>query len=291
MVHQLPEMLLPTRPLGSRCSPSSSTSLRASRLRCWPLVWPSLQRRSSIWTTSVWPPSVARGGEIAAVRRRQQGLAASMWPAAAGIARRYGFTETSARAPCSAPSRGRTRTRSCWRWARPNPAACSAPCSAGAARLADCGEPPGGRAHASGGVRHAVAALATLLLLGPVIALMPQAALAAVVVLLASSASAVHICSQRRVRRTEPAWKLASAFAGVAFLRHPEGDPLLRAASCLAPLAGPAGLQPAGLNCARTVARHHRVPAAQPRSTPPSETWPARLEFPAHRGSAFLRQR
>jgi anti-anti-sigma factor len=64
----------------------------------------------------------------------------------------------------------------------------------------------------------AAAALATLLLLGPVIGLMPQAALAAVVVFYSLELiKPAEFRAIRRVRRTEFLWAL-SAFAGVVLL-------------------------------------------------------------------------
>ena len=64
----------------------------------------------------------------------------------------------------------------------------------------------------------ATMALATLLLLGPVIALMPQAALAAVVIVYSIELiKPAEFAAIRRVRRTEFRWAL-TAFAGVVLL-------------------------------------------------------------------------
>ena len=74
--------------------------------------------------------------------------------------------------------------------------------------VADRGQPAGGRAQSQvAALVTAAAALATLLLLGPVIALMPQAALAAVVVFYSLELiKPAEFAAIRRVRRIEFRW-------------------------------------------------------------------------------------
>ena len=110
----------------------------------------------------------------------------------------------------------------------------------------------------------AAAAVATLLLLAPVIALMPQAALAAVVVAYSFDLiKPAEFDAIRRVRRTEFRWALI-AFAGVVLLGTLQGNP--RRGHRLAALARAAGLQPAGL-CDGPQARHAGVPPALERAS------------------------
>ena len=176
-----------------------------------------------------------------------------MWPAAAGIAL-MSFTEThcrgarvwrAGRATARAESGtagARRRQRRRWPARR----------DAGRRRhVADRGQPPGGRAQRrwrrSSPRRWP---LATLLLLGPVIALMPQAALAAVVIVYSIELiKPAEFAAIRRVRRTE-------FLLGADRLRrrrpagHAQGHP--GGGDRLAALAGAAGLQ--SRRCTRSAA-------------------------------------
>ncbi|HUL94485.1 MAG TPA: SulP family inorganic anion transporter [Usitatibacter sp.] len=152
-------------------------------------------------------------------------LALELWPAAAGIAL-MSFTET------IAVGRAFTRERD------PRPDSNQELVAIGAGNVAGAffgAMPSGGGAsqtavNANGGARTQVAelataavALATMLFLAPVLAPMPNAALAAVVIM-----SSIHLikveemASIRRVRTLEFRWMLA-AFAGVVFLGTLQG--------------------------------------------------------------------
>jgi MFS superfamily sulfate permease-like transporter len=147
-------------------------------------------------------------------------LVEGMWPAAAGIAL-MSFTETIAAARAfSAPG-------------EPRPEPNQELLALGGANVVGGvfgGMPAGGGTSQTAvnrlaGARTQVAeivtaavALATLLLLGPVIALMPQAALAAVVIVYSLELiKPVEFRAIQRVRRTELVWAL-TAFAGVVLL-------------------------------------------------------------------------
>jgi high affinity sulfate transporter 1 len=119
----------------------------------------------------------------------------------------------------------------------------------------------------------AVAALATLLLLGPVIALMPQAALAAVVVVYSLELiKPAEFAAIQRVRRTELVWA-ATAFAGVVLLGTLKGI-LVAVIVSLLSLAQQAynpPVYPVGRKRGTTVFR-----ALSPEH-PDDETWPGLL--------------
>jgi high affinity sulfate transporter 1 len=147
-------------------------------------------------------------------------LADAMWPAAAGIAL-MSFTETIAAG------------RAFGGPGEPRPAANQELFALGVANAAGglLGAMPAGGGTSQTAVNRlagartqvaelvtAAAALATLLLLGPVIALMPQAALAAVVVVYSLELiKPAEFRAIQRVRRTELVWA-ATAFAGVVLL-------------------------------------------------------------------------
>ncbi len=147
-------------------------------------------------------------------------LANQMWPAAAGIAL-MSFTETIAAARAFGSS------------AEPRPDANQELLALGAANIVGglLGTMPAGGGTSQTAVNRlagarsqvsalitATMALATLLLLGPVIALMPQAALAAVVIVYSIELiKPAEFAAIRRVRRTEFLWAL-TAFAGVVLL-------------------------------------------------------------------------
>ena len=136
---------------------------------CTPLAWPRSQRCRVACPRSLWP---------------QLDLVGQMWPAAAGIAL-MSFTETIAAARAfGVPREPRpVPNRSCWRWAWPtSPADSSVPCRQGAAPSQTAVNRAAGARTQVAELVTAAAAVATLLLLAPLIALMPQAALAAVVV-------------------------------------------------------------------------------------------------------------
>ena len=132
----------------------------------------------------------------------------------------------------------------------------------------------------------AAAAVATLLLLAPVIALMPQAALAAVVVAYSLDLiKPAEFGEIRRVRRIEFRWARDRIRRRRA-ARDAQGDP--RRGDRVAPRARAAGLQSARLR-AGPQARHARLPCAL-------EGAPGRRDLagpadPAHRRAALLRQR
>ena len=110
----------------------------------------------------------------------------------------------------------------------------------------------------------AAVSLATLLVLAPLIGLMPQAALAAVVV--AYSFDLIQpgeFAAIRRVRRIEFRWAVI-AFVGVVLLGTLQG--ILVAVDRLAAGARAAGLRSAGPR-RRPQARHRCVPSALERSS------------------------
>ena len=190
-----------------------------------------------------------------------------MWPAAAGIAL-MSFTETIAAARAFGAS-GEPRpdpNQELLALGAANAAGGLLGAMPGGRRhVADRGQPPGRRAVQVAALVTATTALATLLLLGPVIALMPQAALAAVVVFYSLELiKPAEFAAIRRVRRTEFLWAV-TAFAGVVLLGTLQGHPGGRRR--LAAVAGPAGLQSARLcRSAASAARLCSAPAR--RSTP-----------------------
>ena len=119
----------------------------------------------------------------------------------------------------------------------------------------------------------AAAALATLLLLGPVIALMPQAALAAVVVFYSLELiKPAEFKAIRRVRRIEFRWAV-SAFAGVVLLGTLQGI-LVAVIASLVSLAHQAYNPPV-----HVLGRKRGTTAFRARTTehPDDETWPGLL--------------
>ena len=116
-------------------------------------------------------------------------------------------------------SRGPSPIRSCSRSAWPTPrAACWARCPRAAAPRRPPSTASRARARKSRSSSPPQRPLATLLLLGPVIALMPQAALAAVVVVYSLELiKPAEFTAIRRVRRIEFRWAVI-AFAGVVLL-------------------------------------------------------------------------
>lgn len=119
----------------------------------------------------------------------------------------------------------------------------------------------------------AAAAVATLLLLAPVIAMMPQAALAAVVVAYSLDLiKPAEFGEIRRVRRIEYRWALI-AFAGVVLLGTLNGILVAVVASLLA-LAQQAYNPPV-----YTMGRKRGTQVFRPRSSEPpdDETWPGLL--------------
>lgn len=205
----------------------------------------------------------------------QLDLVATMWPAAAGIAL-MSFTETIAAGRAFADS------------SEPRPAPNQELLALGAANVAGGlfgAMPAGGGTSQTAVNRHAgartqvaelitaAAALATLLLLAPVIALMPHAVLAAVVV--AYSVDLIkpgEFIDIRRIRRIEFRWAVI-AFAGVVLLGTLKGILVAVIASLLA-LAQQAynpPVYPLGRKRDTTVFR------ALSDEHPDDETWPGLL--------------
>ena len=147
-------------------------------------------------------------------------LAQGMWPAAAGLAL-MSFTETIAAARAfSAPGEPRPEpNQELFALGAANAAGGffgAMPAGGGTSQTA-VNRLAGARSQIAALVTAATA-LATLLLLGPVIGLMPQAALAAVVVFYSLELiKPAEFAAIRRVRRTELLWA-ATAFAGVVLL-------------------------------------------------------------------------
>jgi sulfate permease, SulP family len=146
-------------------------------------------------------------------------LALQMWPAAAGIAL-MSFTETIAVGRAfAAPGERLSPNRELSATGAANAAGGlfgAMPAGGGASQTA-VNRRAGAKTQVAGLVTAATA-LATLLLLAPLIALMPQAALAAVVVAYSIELfKPTEFAEIRRVRRTEFYWALI-AFGGVLFL-------------------------------------------------------------------------
>jgi len=202
-------------------------------------------------------------------------LALEMWPAAAGIAL-MSFTETIAVGRAFA-ARG-----------EPRPAPNRELLATGVANAAGGllgAMPAGGGASQTAVNRRAGAktqraalvtaatALATLLLLAPLIALMPQAALAAVVVAYSVELfKPEEFAEIRRVRRTEFYWALI-AFAGVVFLGTLNGILVAVVASLLVVM------QQAYNPPVHVIGRKRGTDVFRPRSDehPDDETWPGLL--------------
>jgi SulP family sulfate permease len=202
-------------------------------------------------------------------------LAGHMWPAAAGIAL-MSFTESIAAARAfGTPAEGR-------------PAPDQELFALGVANVAGglFGAMPAGGGTSQTAVNRlagartqiaalvtAAAALATLLLLGPVIALMPQAALAAVVVFYSLELiKPAEFAAINRVRRTEFLWAM-TAFAGVVLLGTLRGI-LVAVVVSLVSLAQQAYDPPV-----HVLGRKRGTTAFRGRSSdhPDDETWPGLL--------------
>jgi len=214
------------------------------------------------------------GGLPALVLPRLE-LVEGMWPAAAGIAL-MSFTETIAAARAfSAPGEPRPE---------PNQELLALGVANGVGGLFGAMPAGGGTSQTAvnrlAGARTQVAelvtaavALATLLLLGPVIALMPQAALAAVVIVYSLELiKPAEFRAIQRVRRTELVWAL-TAFAGVVLLGTLRGILVAVVVSLLA-LAQQAYNPPV-----YAIGRKRGTTVFRPRSDehPGDETWPGLL--------------
>ncbi|BCS31210.1 DNA repair protein HhH-GPD [Luteitalea sp. TBR-22] len=205
----------------------------------------------------------------------QFALAWSMWPAAAGIAL-MSFTESIAAARAfGAPGEGRPEpNQELFALGVANVAGglFGAMPSGGGTSQTAVNRLAGARTQVAGLVT-AAAALATLLLLGPVIALMPQAALAAVVVFYSLELiKPAEFAAIGRVRRTEFYWA-AIACAGVMLLGTLRGI-LVAVVVSLVSLAQQAYNPPVhvlgrkrGTSAFRTLSPEH----------PDDETWPGLL--------------
>ena len=147
-------------------------------------------------------------------------LARLLWPGALGIAL-MSFTESIAagRAFAKAGKVLRTRTRSCWRLASAMPSAvCSARCLLVAVRRRPRSTRARVRARRCRRIVTAAATLLVILFLAPLIALMPQATLAAVVIVTSIGLIApADFAAIRRVRTVEFRWAVA-AMLGVIVL-------------------------------------------------------------------------
>ena len=202
-------------------------------------------------------------------------LAEAMWPAAAGIAL-MSFTESIAAARAFGTS------------GEPRPDPNQELFALGVANAAGglLGSMPSGGGTSQTAVNRlagarsqvaalvtATAALATLLLLGPVIALMPQAALAAVVVFYSLELiKPAEFLAIRRVRRIEFRWAM-SAFAGVVLLGTLQGI-LVAVIASLVSLAHQAYNPPV-----HVLGRKRGTTAFRARTAehPDDETWPGLL--------------
>ena len=214
-------------------------------------------------------------GELPALMLPHLDLADEMWPAAAGIAL-MSFTETIAAARAFGASQ------------EPRPEPNQELLALGAANVVGglLGAMPAGGGTSQTAVNRlagarsqvsalvtAATALATLLLLGPVIALMPQAALAAVVIVYSIELiKPVEFAAISRVRRTELLWAL-TAFAGVVVLGTLTGIVVAVVVSLLSlaqqaynPAVYPLGRKP-GTALFRALTPEH----------PDDETWPGLL--------------
>ena len=202
-------------------------------------------------------------------------LVEGMWPAAAGIAL-MSFTETVAAARAfRAPGEPRlVPNRELLALGLANVAGgfCGAMPAGGGTTQTAVNRRAGARTQLAGLVT-AVATMATMLLLAPLIALIPQAALAAVVV--AYSVELIRpaeFLEIRRVRRTEFSWAVI-AFVGVVLLGTLQGILVAVIASLLAlahqeynPAVYPIGRQ-----------RGTRTFRARSEAHPDDETWPGLL--------------
>jgi sulfate permease, SulP family len=202
-------------------------------------------------------------------------LALQMWPAAAGIAL-MSFTETIAVGRAfAAPGEPRpSSNRELIATGAANAAGGllgAMPAGGGASQTA-VNRRAGAKTQVAGLVTAATA-LATLLLLGPLIGLMPQAALAAVVVAYSIELfKPAEFAEIRRVRRTEFYWALI-AFAGVVFLGTLNGILVAVVASLLVVM------QQAYNPPVHVIGRKRGTDVFRPRSDehPDDETWPGLL--------------
>lgn len=205
----------------------------------------------------------------------QLDLVMEMWPAAAGIAL-MSFTESIAAARAfGSPAEPRpVPNRELWAIGAANVAGGlfgAMPAGGGTTQTA-VNRKAGARSQAAELVT-AVAAIATLLVLAPVISLMPQAALAAVVV--AYSVDLIRpgeFLDIRRVRRIEFRWALI-AFAGVVLLGTLKGILVAVIASLLA-LAQQAYDPPVYVLSRKRGTGVFRARSAE---HPDDETWPGLL--------------
>ncbi len=212
---------------------------------------------------------------LPALVRPRLDLVMEMWPAAAGIAL-MSFTESIAAARAfGSPAEPRpVPNRELWAIGAANAAGGlfgAMPAGGGTTQTA-VNRKAGARSQAAELVT-AVAAIATLLVLAPVISLMPQAALAAVVI--AYSVDLIRpaeFLDIRRVRRIEFRWALI-AFAGVVLLGTLKGILVAVIASLLA-LAQQAYDPPV-----YALGRKRGTGVFRARSTehPDDETWPGLL--------------
>ena len=203
----------------------------AARTRALPSEGPGAARRRGRGNRRDGPPRARGAGRRSrrpdsagpAVTRcfRTSRSSARLWPGALGIAL-MSFTETIAAARAFARSR-RATAQAQPGAARDGPRQRGRRLLRGHARgrrhVPDGGEPPRGRAHAGRRARHGGGRpLVTMLFLAPWIGLMPQATLAAVVIVY--SIGLIQPAEFRAildVRRTEFVWAL-TAFAGVVLL-------------------------------------------------------------------------
>jgi high affinity sulfate transporter 1 len=202
-------------------------------------------------------------------------LVEGMWPAAAGIAL-MSFTESIAAARAfSAPGERRPA---------PNQELLALGVANGVGGVFGAMPAGGGTSQTAvnrmagartqvAGLVTAIVALATLLLLGPVIALMPQAALAAVVIVYSLELiKPAEFRAIQQVRRTELLWAL-TAFAGVVLLGTLKGI-LVAVVVSLLSLAQQAYNPPV-----YSLGRKRGTTVFRPRSDehPDDETWPGLL--------------
>ncbi len=271
-----------------RSSSASSASCRRRRRRCWPSLPPSRRPRCSACRLPVsrWSARCR-----AACRRsscRSSICVRQLWPAAVGIAL-MSFTESIAAGRAFAEPQ------------EPRPLPNRELLALG---LANAGGGLFGAMPAGGGTsqtavnRHAGArtqvaelvtaagALATLLLLAPYIALMPKAALAAVVIVYSFDLiKPSEFVAIRGVRTAEFRWAL-DRLRRRRDARHAAGH--RRRRHRLAAVAGAPGLQSARVR-ARPQARHDRVPGRVGRA--PRRRAVAGTADAAHGGPPVLRQR
>ncbi|AMY08957.1 putative sulfate transporterc [Luteitalea pratensis] len=202
-------------------------------------------------------------------------LAQAMWPAAAGIAL-MSFTESIAAARAfgvtDEPRPDPNQELLALGLANATGGVLGAMPSGGGTSQTAVNRLAGARSQVAG-IVTATAALATLLLLGPVIALMPQAALAAVVVFYSLELiKPAEFKAIRRVRRIEFRWAV-SAFAGVVLLGTLQGI-LVAVIASLVSLAHQAYNPPV-----HVLGRKRGTTAFRARTSehPDDETWPGLL--------------